>query len=86
VLVEAMACGVPVIGSASGEIPHVVGDAGLLFVEDDLATLVSHLQRLMANWGERVGLGEAGRQRTLAAYTMASVAERTVAVYRRLCG
>ena len=35
VLIEAMACGVPVIGSNSGEIPHVIGDAGLVFPEGD---------------------------------------------------
>ena len=34
-LVEAMACGVPVAGSNSGEIPHVLGDAGLVVPEAD---------------------------------------------------
>ena len=35
VLVEAMASGVPVVGSDSGAIPGVIGDAGLLFPEGD---------------------------------------------------
>ena len=34
-LIEAMACGVPVIASPSGEIPYVVGDAGVLVPEGD---------------------------------------------------
>jgi glycosyltransferase involved in cell wall biosynthesis len=34
-LVEAMACGVPVLGSDSGEIPHVIGDAGAVLPEAD---------------------------------------------------
>ena len=34
-LMEAMACGVPVVGSASAEIPNVVGDAGLVVPEGD---------------------------------------------------
>jgi glycosyltransferase involved in cell wall biosynthesis len=37
VLIEAMACGVPVIGSESGEIPNVIGNAGLVFPEVMLA-------------------------------------------------
>jgi glycosyltransferase involved in cell wall biosynthesis len=31
VLVDAMACGVPVVGSTCGEIPNVIGEAGLIF-------------------------------------------------------
>ena len=38
-LIEAMACGVPVLASRSGEIPHVVGDAGLLVDERDVAAV-----------------------------------------------
>src|SRR5438552_785079 len=46
VLMEAMACGVPVVGSNSGEIAHVIGDAGLLFPEGDVPALAGCLRRL----------------------------------------
>lgn len=36
-LIEAFACGVPVIGSDSGEIPYVMGDAGVVVLEGDVA-------------------------------------------------
>ena len=35
-LIEAFACGVPVIGSNSGEIPYVIGDAGRVVGEKDV--------------------------------------------------
>ena len=37
VLIEAMASGVPVIGSDSGAIPDVIGQAGLIFPEGDFS-------------------------------------------------
>jgi glycosyltransferase involved in cell wall biosynthesis len=81
VLVEAMACGVPVIGSSSGEIPHVIGDAGLVFPEGDVEALRGQLAMLAASPEERRRLGELGRQRALAAYTQARIAEATYRVY-----
>jgi glycosyltransferase involved in cell wall biosynthesis len=84
VLVEAMACGVVVVGSASGEIPHVIGDAGLIFPEGDVDGLRAHLQRLIDAPATRVALGHAGRARVLAHYTMAGIAAQTVAVYRQM--
>ena len=46
VLVEAMACGVPVIGSDSGAIPAVIGDAGLVFPEGDDRALADRILQL----------------------------------------
>jgi len=84
VLIEAMACGVPVIGSTCGEIPNVIGDAGLVFAENEEHALQSQLQRLADNPAERVQLAAAGRQRVLDHFTMRRIAEETVAAYQRL--
>jgi glycosyltransferase involved in cell wall biosynthesis len=86
VLIEAMASGVPVIGSDSGEIPHVIGDAGLVFPEDDTAALRAHLASLQQSPETRAQYVEAGRQRVLERFTMQEIAARTVAVYARLAG
>lgn len=82
VLQEAMACEVPVVGSDSGEIPHVIGDAGLVVREGDRADLRDALARLMVDPGLRRDLGQRGRVRVLERFTQASVAARTVEVYR----
>jgi glycosyltransferase involved in cell wall biosynthesis len=75
---------VPVVGSDSGEIPNVVGDGGLIFAEGDLQALGTYLQRLADDAGERQRLGERGRRRVLAHYTMRKIAEQTLAVYATL--
>jgi glycosyltransferase involved in cell wall biosynthesis len=82
VLVEAMACGVPVIGSDSGEIPNVIGDAGLVFPEDDVHALRGHLSALLRDLDLRADLGRRGRARVLAHYTQAQVAAQTYDVYQ----
>jgi len=84
VLVEAMACGVPVVGAESGEIPHVVGEAGLVFPEDDWEALRDLLVRLMDDADLRAEMARRGRERVLAHYTQTRVAEETVRFYRRV--
>lgn len=84
VIVEAMSCGVVVVGSDSGEIPNVIGDAGLTFPEGDVAALTMQLGRLLNDPALLQQFAEAGRQRVLEKYTQAQVAARTVALYRQV--
>ena len=81
VLIEAMACGVPVVGSDSGEIPRVIGEAGLIFPEEDGAALRSMVALLQADSALREELSQRGRDRVLAHYTQAKVAVATHQVY-----
>lgn len=80
-LIEAMACGVPVVGSDSGEIPHVVGDAGIIVPEGDVAALAAAFQRLMDDHATRLALAERGRERVLEFFTQEQVARKIAAVY-----
>jgi glycosyltransferase involved in cell wall biosynthesis len=84
VIVEAMASGVAVIGSDSGAIPDVIGDAGLVFHEDDAADLRQKLRHLVNDPAARQSLAEKGRARVLESFTQQQVAEQTVAVYREM--
>lgn len=84
VLIEAMACGVPVIGSDCGEIPQVVRNGGLIFPEDDARALRERLERLMRDADLWADISRRGRERVLANFTQAQVAAQTVAVYRRM--
>ena len=86
VLTEAMACGVPVVGSDSGEIPNVIGEAGLIFPEGDVGALRERLQHLMDDRELRKRLGNLGRARTLACYTHERIATETEMAYRAIRG
>lgn len=84
VLIEAMASGVPVIGTDSGAIPEVIGEAGVIVPEGDVVALRDALQAIMWDVGLQRRLGEAGRERVLAHFTQRQIAAQTVEVYRAL--
>lgn len=86
VIIEAQACETPVIGSDSGEIPHVIGDAGRVFPEGDAHALAARLQELLDDAGLRQRLGAAGRERVLERYTQTQIAAATWRVYRGMMG
>ncbi len=84
VLIEAMACQVPVIGSDSGEIPNVIADAGLVFPEGDVAALSDRLVQLIDHPEQARELGQRGYQRAIAHYTNHALAKELLSFYRDL--
>jgi glycosyltransferase involved in cell wall biosynthesis len=73
VLIEAMACGTPVVACASGAIPEVLGGAGTLVEPGDWRGLA----RVLAS-------GAPGGAADLARYSVDAAAERTAAAYARV--
>jgi glycosyltransferase involved in cell wall biosynthesis len=74
VLIEAMACGVPIVGSRCGSIPETLGHAGVLFRTGDVADLKAVLMILMQDPMLRCRLAKLGRERALGKYDSSVVA------------
>ena len=83
VLIEGMACEVPVIGSDSGEIPNVIGKAGLVFPEGDAKTLAARIGQLKNDQKLYHDLQRRGLER-VQDFTWETIAERTYKVYQQL--
>jgi starch synthase len=64
-IIEAMACGTPVIATRVGAVPEVIGEdeAGVVVEPGDVTSLRSAVERLLADSGRRSLLGAAARAR-----------------------
>lgn len=84
VLIEAMAMGIPVIGSSSGEIPHVIGRSDLVFQEEDVQGLAAILERMMrdSSWWQQVS--QYGIDRVNQHYSHKRIAERLITLWRSI--
>ena len=81
ILLEAMAVGVPVIGSSSGEIPNVISDAGYIYPEGDSVSLAEKLDHLFSNEGECERLSSAGKRRITSHFTHDIIAAKQMLIY-----
>lgn len=84
VLIEAMACRVPVIGSDSGEIPNVINKAGLIFPAGNPDALATSIRTLMEWPNRREQFAEMGYQRAMEHFTNHALAKRMLAFYEEL--
>jgi glycosyltransferase involved in cell wall biosynthesis len=84
-VLEAMAMGLPVVGTRVGGIPEQLGsDAGLLVDSEDVAGLVEAVLRLAGSEELRSSLGEAARRRADELFSLERQASALDRVYRDL--
>ncbi|MBM4249769.1 MAG: glycogen synthase [Euryarchaeota archaeon] len=86
VVVEAMACGAPVVASAVGGIREIVrsGLSGLLVPPADPPALAEAVNRLLADRALSAKLASSARRRVEERFTWEAAAKRTFELYRRL--
>ncbi|HEU4792112.1 MAG TPA: glycosyltransferase family 1 protein [Nitrolancea sp.] len=80
---EAMAAGLPVIASARGALPEVIGDAGVLVEEETVPAWAESIEVLIEDAGLRTGLAARGRARA-SAFRWERAATETASVYREV--
>jgi len=85
-ILEAMACGRPVVAARVGGVAEMVEDGveGLLVDPDDPHVLALALRRLHEDAAQRKRMGEAGRRRVVGRFTWDAVAAETEAFYAEL--
>lgn len=86
VVIEAMAVGVPVVGSDSGEIPELIRSTGggLVVPEGRAAELSDALQQLLTDSEERLRLASTGSRSVMEQFAVGVVAERLTVALSKL--
>jgi glycosyltransferase involved in cell wall biosynthesis len=82
-ILEAMACGTPVVSSRASCLPEVADGAALMIDPNDVDDLAGALERVVIDAELRARLVEQGRRRA-AQYTWRAAAEQLLDVYRRV--
>lgn len=85
-LVEALACGVPVIASDSGEIPFTLGDCGVILPEREVARWAGSIEELVGDPARRRELAQRGRGRAETRFAWPVVARAHLDFFEAVLG
>jgi colanic acid/amylovoran biosynthesis glycosyltransferase len=81
-LMEAMACGVPVISTNTGDIQELIGDgSGIMVKEKDPEALANAIELLMRDAEFRKDLAEKGRQKVLKNFNLESITKQLAILF-----
>lgn len=85
-LLQASAAAVPIVTTRAGGLPEAVADqvSGLLVEPGDPRALADALHRLLVDEKLRRQMGDAGRQRVLAEFSVSAMVDGNLAVYREV--
>jgi glycosyltransferase involved in cell wall biosynthesis len=83
-LMEAAACGVPVVAPRVGGVPELVEDGvtGLLFPPGDALALADGMQRLLSDEGTAREMGEAARRRAVERFSLRRQVDRLLELWK----
>jgi glycosyltransferase involved in cell wall biosynthesis len=82
-VLEAMACGTPVVASRASSLPEIVGDAGMQVDPDDPERLASALELLALNPEMRADFSARGQERA-SLFSWDAAAKVMLEVYRKV--
>jgi glycosyltransferase involved in cell wall biosynthesis len=85
-VLEAMGCGLPVVATRVGGIPEVVvdGQTGLLIASEDAQQLAGALETLVQQADMRMALGQQGRMRVVAHFSLQRMVQEYQTLYESL--
>lgn len=84
VLIEAMACGLPVVSTRSGGIPETVGGEGILVTPNNWSELAEALRKLILDQKLRQGLSKKGREWVKKRFDRMIIAQRIEKIYQKV--
>jgi glycosyltransferase involved in cell wall biosynthesis len=80
-VLEAMACGIPVLASSAGALPEMVGSAGLIHPVGSADALSEQIGEVLGHGAHRDQLSVAARERAIAAFSIDTMCESYLQLY-----
>jgi len=84
VLIEAMACGLPIVTTLSGAIEEVVGEAAVKIQPGDYFSLTKAIKNFILNPKARMEYGKKARQRAVKYFDIEIGAKKLEEVYKKV--